>query len=171
MDLTGFKTTVDTIKNALEIIRKAIQVKDEIAADRAAADIYSKLNAVQSQLLSLYSEYESISRVKDSLENELEKLKRDKVELARYELHSLPAGSIVYRLKPEHQSTELVHCLCPVCFGNNIKSMLQVGNYVNSHSTLQCLKTDCQAVYLNERIEQPAITVRHKPRRDWDAFI
>ncbi|MGL5799273.1 MAG: hypothetical protein ACRCYN_04290 [Plesiomonas sp.] len=170
MDLTAFKTTVDTIKNTLETLHKVVRIKGDITADRAAAEVYSKLNTVQSQLLSLYREYEAVSRSKDTLENELKALKSSAVERSRYELHALPVGSVVYRLKPEHQNAELSHYLCPVCFGNNIKSMLQVGGNENWHTTLRCLRTDCQAVFLHERIAQNAYSVPNRSKRGWEGF-
>lgn len=170
MDLTAFKSTFEAIKGTLETIRKVIRIKEDIAADRAAADIYSRLNTVQSQLLSLYNEYESVSRIKDTLEHELQALKSTSVDLGRYELHPLPIGSVVYRLKPEHQGIEAIHYLCPICFGNNIKSILQVGGNETWHTTLRCLRTDCQAVFLNERIEQTAHIAPLRSRRGWENF-
>lgn len=170
MDLMAFKTTVDTIKSTLETLHNVVRIKDNVAADRAAAEVYNKLNTVQSQLLSLYREYEAVSRLNDALEHEMKALKRSVVELSRYALHPLPVGSLVYRLKPEHQHSEPSHYLCPICFGNNIKSILQVGGNENGHTTLRCLRADCQVMLLNERITQNIYTVPNRSKRGWENF-
>lgn len=163
MDLTAFKTTMDAIKNTLDVVRKVMRLKEDVASDSIAADIYARLNAVQSQLTTLQGLHDSVSRRKDALEAELEALKKQMVNESRYRLHALPTGAVVYLLHEAHRGTEPVHALCPHCYNQHITAILQVGEIKDGHKTLRCLR--CQAVILSERITQD-IRVLRNPNKD-----
>lgn len=163
MDLTAFKTTMDAIKNTLEVVRKVMRLKEDVASKNIAADIYARLNTVQSQLTTLQGLHDSVSRRKDALEAELESLKKQIVNESRYRLHALPTGAVVYLLDEVHCGTEPLHALCPHCYNQHVTAILQAGEIKDGHKTLRCLR--CQAVILSEKVPQD-IRVLKNPNKD-----
>ncbi|TKI08652.1 hypothetical protein [Martelella alba] len=150
MDLTAIVTTISGLKTSIDMVNTALKTKEDVAVATAVFNLRSQLDALQEQLFELRTDYEAISRVKNTIEAELMALKKQIVDESRYSLCALPTGTFVYRLNEAHRATEPVHDLCPNCYGQHIKSILQFGGYKNSHKTLQCPR--CQTEILSELV-------------------
>ena len=83
-----------------------------------------------------------------ALESEVVELRYFEVERERYVLHQWPSGALTYRVKPEAQGEEPDHHLCPACYAQAVKSLLQPAGIEKGHRALRCQK--CHEVYLIE---------------------
>jgi hypothetical protein len=72
-------------------------------------------------------------------------------EKSRYELREYPSGSMVYVLKDADAQGEVKHRLCPNCFQNGAKSILQVVNKHSGGEVVACLPCDKQITLSNFR--------------------
>ena len=167
MDLSGFTTILDGIKTTKDLIKSVLDTRTDLAVADKANEIYAHLSDVRERLFTLQTDHMAIARRNDDVERQLVELVQWQEDKARYELHRLASGSLVYRIKPDCQGAEPTHYLCPNCYSKNIKSVLQFGGYKDSHSTLQCLNPDCGAVVLDERQEQRAYSVPRSDRGAW----
>ncbi|ECD4943428.1 hypothetical protein ACFLJF_005845 [Salmonella enterica] len=160
-DFSGF---FSAIKDSLEALKKAYDLKQSIAIDQAVNKVYEQLNSLQEQLIMQRSRHDAISREKDAIERELINLKQHLQDAERYELHQLEAGGIVYRVKPGYESGQPLHYWCASCYDQQIKSVLQPGIPKNGHNVLHC--NNCNSTILSERNKQKpfAFAQIDKPR-------
>lgn len=97
---------------------------------------------LQDKVISAQSTHSAILARLDELEQEVMKMDRFEKEAARYELAATKAGAAVYALKAEDDRGEPHHCLCPNCYADRKKSILQP-----SGRRLEC--PHCKARYAN----------------------
>lgn len=83
-----------------------------------------------------------------ALESEVVELRHFEMERERYVLHQWSSGALTYRVKPEAQGEEPVHHLCPACYAQAVKSLLQPAGFESHHRALRCCK--CREIYLVE---------------------
>jgi len=65
-------------------------------------------------------------------------------EATRYELKEIVTGIFVYVLKPDHARTEPIHWLCPNCFQQRQKSILNKPHV--DHLNYHCRRCDLDIV-------------------------
>ncbi|WP_447727307.1 hypothetical protein [Sphingomonas koreensis] len=107
-------------------VAKGIQALDaNTKVKLATIDLMEKiLSAQQHAFASQQAQAELQSRIKE-LEGKLASLEGWEIDKNRYHLHRYPAGAVVYVLKDGDEADEPSHCLCPACFENSRKSILQ----------------------------------------------
>ena len=125
MDLTTFNGVVTGLNSAATLTKSLIGIKDETAIRGKVIELQSIILDVQSNALAAQSEQAALKdKIKD-LQNELITI-RSWVELAeKYELKEIDSGVFVYQLKADFRVSEPNHFLCPNCFQNQQKAILQ----------------------------------------------
>jgi hypothetical protein len=142
----GLKTAVDigkTIKeiNDLTVIRsKVIEMQDIILGAQSSA------MAAQTQLFELLQENSELKAKVAAVDDW-------KATAARYQLRDYGEGTYAYELKAEAAHGEPPHKLCPVCFENGKRSLLQFqGKNAYEQRMYKCLS--CVADFdLGTRVE------------------
>ncbi|CAH0338934.1 hypothetical protein [Rhizobium sp. CECT 9324] len=129
---SGLKTAVDigkTIKeiNDLTVIRsKVIEMQDIILGAQSSA------MAVQTQLFELIQENSELKAKVAAVDDW-------KATAARYQLKDYGEGTYAYELKEDAANGEPPHKLCPVCFENDKRSLLQFqGKTVSKQHMYKC---------------------------------
>jgi hypothetical protein len=123
--LSGFRSILDTLKILKETSDAA--TRNEIQA------------GLTEKLLAEYETRTALLQEKGALEAEVVRLKDWSAEKERYELKTHGKnGILAYALKETVQPTEPAHSLCPDCFSNNKKTILQPESYYD-HGTKQLL--------------------------------
>jgi len=103
-----------------------------------------------------------LAKVKDGLEAKLVAYQEWDSEAARYHLVELVDGIFVYALKPEQQAGEPAHYLCPHCFGEKRRSILQRPGADHTNYVCHACKLDIRP----KPTPMPFIaTSRFRPRR------
>lgn len=155
----GLKTAVDigkTIKeiNDITVIRsKVIEMQDLILGAQSSA------MAAQTQLFELVQENAELKAKVAAMDDW-------KVTAARYQLRDYGEGTYAYELKEEAANGEPPHRLCPVCFENGKRSILQFSLKTTGDQDLYKCSPCSADFFFGRRVSR---TLR-RARSDWDAF-
>ncbi|NWK80350.1 hypothetical protein [Aquitalea sp. LB_tupeE] len=135
-----------TLKTASDIAQGLLALKTDTAVSTKALELNRVIADVQQQLFTAQTDYATVLRRVQDLEAQIVQFKDWQHEKQRYQLYELAPATLVYRVKPDMQNGEPVHDLCPNCYQDGIKSILQNNGYVKSHDSLTCPR--CQTVLL-----------------------
>jgi hypothetical protein len=123
---------VTAITAMLPAVNQAVKSATGILHLVKDADTRQKVIELQTSILDLIdrvrlaqAEQDELTKIKDELEHKLMEYQRWDAEAARYELRQLADGIFVYAVKPDHKGSEPAHYLCPHCFGQKKRSILQ----------------------------------------------
>ncbi|MCJ2187340.1 hypothetical protein [Novosphingobium beihaiensis] len=116
----------------MQSAKAAHDVVSSIVGLRISGEVAGKIAEVNKHLVEmterlLAAQHENaalIARIRE-LEEEAVRTKAKHGELENYEMKDVGHGAIVYAVKPGHKIGEPAHWLCPNCFANNHKSILQ----------------------------------------------
>lgn len=155
-----------SVKTASDIVQTMLKLKTDTAVTAKAIELQSIILDIHPKLLTAQTDYATAARRICELEAEIAKFKDWSHDKERYELYELAPGTLTYRVKPAMQGGEPTHDLCPKCYQNNVKSILQYsGISVDSHKTLTCV--NCNAILKGERIPQFAEVAPGRSRMIW----
>jgi len=117
---------------ALNALKAIIEIAKMEASSKVASQIADKVIPLQSLILSLEAQCFDLQAKHHLAEEENRKLRQQlaereqwEVEAAKYQLLGLGYGAFVYAAKPDNQSEEPMHWLCPHCYQQQRKSILQ----------------------------------------------
>lgn len=123
---------IPAITAVLSGVNQAAQLAAAILKLAKDTETKQKIIELQTAILDLHdrirhaqAEQDELAKVKDEFERKLMAYQRWDAEAARYGLHALADGIFVYALKPDQQHGEPMHYLCPHCFGEKKRSILQ----------------------------------------------
>lgn len=128
VDITAIGTAVSGLKAAIDI---AVGFKDMAVETEAKVRTVELMNAIlsaQASALQAQEVQQALLKRIDTLEAELMRMKAWDDESQRYELADAGQGVLAYRIKAEVQPSEPPHWLCPNCYGEKKKSLLQPEN-------------------------------------------
>ncbi|HHS1180495.1 TPA: hypothetical protein ACTC22_001835, partial [Neisseria meningitidis] len=128
--MTGFISNAFIgLKEAGSLLKGFNQLKTEAEVAQKTIELNQIIAGIQTDLFEAQSSYTAaISRI-DELEKELVAVKNWSTEKQRYQLYELAPGSFVYRLKTEMANSEPIHDICPQCYEQGVKSILQFNGY------------------------------------------
>lgn len=113
-------------KNALaSLLEQAMSAKTEKQFMTATRALYLLVEKIQQQLAGAQVTLSQLLEEQEALRQETVRLKQWSHEYKSYALHSLPAGTFVYRLKSLTDRAAADYYLCVRCFQNHVKSIMQ----------------------------------------------
>lgn len=149
-------------------IQSFLTLKERAAVDAKAVELLGLAAVANSKLLEVQSSYATaLDRIRE-LESKVADLQKWDLEKSRYTLCESSPGTYTYRLNPSDSQGEPMHELCPQCFENGVKSILQAAAPAHGHKTLACPR--CKSTLQGERIVAKASFVISRERRDWSQF-
>jgi superfamily II helicase len=146
----GFQEAFDFLERVYKSVKALLGFKEQ-------SEMLGLVNSTQSELFGLRAEHQAALRRISELEAELVQVKQWEEDKRRYKLHEVSPGTFVFRIDPVKQEGEPAHDLCPHCYQEAVKSILQRGAVAQQHDTLRCPR--CAAVFLLDRIEAAGVTV------------
>lgn len=129
--LQGFKAVLDS----LEALR---DIRDETLRSNAQIDVVRQLIELQGKMMATLQENATLTEQVRSLEAEVAGLKEGASDLQRYELKAIGGGAVAYMLKPAERGTEPPHWLCPSCYAQRKKSVLNLAGRVAGKTFFRC---------------------------------
>jgi hypothetical protein len=134
MDFSLIAGALSGITNGLTFARAAIEVRDFVKAGAAIADVMQKLLDLQTQVIASNGAFMELQKQHAALTQTVRELEEQAAERGRYELFELTPGVFVYRLQLSPHTTrtdnpgspEPMHYLCPRCFDQKTKAILQL---------------------------------------------
>ena len=140
----NLKTAVDIGKTLVSLVRQA---EDKGLDAQYAAELNGKIADMQFALIDAQSDAlasqeaqsKQSARIRE-LEQTIAEFENWEAEKARYKLvnASRNEGAFVYLLRKETAEDEPLHFICPKCYGDKIKSILQFSDFAYPGPLAQC---------------------------------
>jgi hypothetical protein len=137
-DLVSIASAASGLQSVGQIVKSLIGLKISSDVQAKVIEFQGVIMGAQSDALAAQSEQFALLERIRSLEAEVAKAKAWDAEKARYELHEFPAGAPAYVLKPDVSKGEPPHRICPKCYNEGHKSLLQVKTKRNRGERVEC---------------------------------
>ena len=135
------------IQNITSYLKTAKDIINAISDNKSLAEVKGKLIELQNAILSaqnsaLESHQEQAALIAeiDKLKHDIVKIKAWSTEKERYALKNVWNSGIVYALKKSVSKGEPAHYLCPNCYQDEIKSIMQPRKNADKFATIYCPK-------------------------------
>jgi hypothetical protein len=120
---------IGILKTAFDIAKGPKNISDTASRNTAVIELQEKILDAQA------SQSNMIEYVR-ALEEEVAHFEKWEAEKQRYQLKEFGSGAFAYALKAEAQGAEPMHQICPNCYENRIKSILQIVPGNNARTAL-----------------------------------
>jgi hypothetical protein len=148
------------IKTAFDMAKALENIHEAVARDRAVIDLQREILAAQQAQFAL------VDRLRD-LEKELAKFEDWETEKTRYYLRDYGGATLAYELKGAPPGGEPPHRICPACYQNRKKGLLQSrGLNAYRQEIVKCTGCD-KELELGSRVER---NFSARARTDFDPF-
>jgi hypothetical protein len=125
VDMGAIASAVTGLKTAADIAKSIFELKVGTEVQGKVIELQSVILGAQSSAIAGQSEqYALLEKIRE-LTAKLAALEAWETEQERYQLTDFGGGTLVYVLKPDRANGEPSHRLCPACFQNGNKSILQ----------------------------------------------
>jgi hypothetical protein len=158
-------TGLSAFKSMFDIAKSIKNMDDAIKRNEAVADLWE-------QIFSAQSRYAAAVEQINELEAKLVSFEAWEAEKARYYLRDYGGGTFAYELKGAPPGAEPPHRICPTCYQDRKKGLLQSrGQDAFHREMVKCSSCDREFV-LGARVERDARTRSYSPRgqNDFDIF-
>lgn len=117
---------LQSLNSALNILKTLSQIRDDTERALALAEVTRQLTSTLSDLAQAQQAQLALLQDKATLEADVVRLKDWSDDKSRYELREHGRNrALAYAVKTESQGVEPAHSLCPDCFADTKKSVLQ----------------------------------------------
>ena len=123
MDIAAALATVKAVSDLTASILSGV-IDDKVRAK--ATELNSSIITLQGTIFSIQSENQELLEANKSIKQELIEISDWNNEKNRYQLTELSSGVFVYLLKEDECKSEPIHCICPNCYQQQKKSILQL---------------------------------------------
>jgi hypothetical protein len=120
-----FALFLQGVKGTLDVAKGLKSAYDQHTIVQAQSEIIEKLLALQMDALSLQEKHSALIHEKEELEKKVLEAQKWSETESQYELKQVVPGKIVRSYKKPSESTDPPHWLCPNCWEDKKKSVLQ----------------------------------------------
>lgn len=125
IDAGSVGAIASSLKAAGDIAKTMIGLRDSAMLQSKTIELQSMILDAQSSAFSAQQERAALIERIGALEAEVARLKAWDAEKQRYVLKDLTHGAFARVLKESERGSEPVHAICPTCYDNGKKSVLQ----------------------------------------------
>lgn len=118
-------TAIASLKAAGDLAGGFLKLRDMAQVQGRVIELQSLILAAQQSALAAQGEQFALLEEKRALEKHVADLEAWEREKERYQLQEVGRGSFAYTLRPEARGSEPPHMLCPNCYQQGRKSLLQ----------------------------------------------
>lgn len=140
VDITDIQGMVSSLQSVTEIAKTIVGLHNSSAIKAKVGELQSAVLSAQQSAMSAYSAHSTLVERVRELERQVTEMEAWETEKQRYELHQLPPGTYLYRIKPEMQGSEPMHYICANCYQSRQKSILQGGGLSDGQETFECVR-------------------------------
>lgn len=137
-DLTAITAAAGGLRTAGQIVKSMIDLKIGAEVQAKVIELQAVIMAAQGDALAAQSDQFALLERIRNLEAEVAEAKAWEAEQQRYELKEFPTGALAYVLKPEAANGEPPHRICPNCYQERHKSILQTYAKVRGGESVEC---------------------------------
>jgi hypothetical protein len=175
-DMATIAEAVTSLKTATDVLNSLKSLRGRSGPDKSLEEEITKLqgaiSAAHSSAFAAQVEQFSMLKTIRDLEAKVAEFETWDSEKVRYDLVDVNPGFgsvYVYRLKREAARGEIVHCICPKCYGHRIKSILQGTHELKLRRRVhEC--PECKSTYLFGNVAEPAPDKPAKAITEYDPF-
>ena len=125
VDMTALAAMATSLRAAVEITKAMKDVRDANILQTKVFELTREILAAQTSALEAnIAQSALLEKVRD-LETQIARLEAWSREKDRYQLTEVATGVFAYAIKPKAKGTEPFHLLCPRCYEDSKKSILQ----------------------------------------------
>jgi len=143
--LAEISSLVASSKAAHDIAKGISSLKSEVDRNESVSKVLEVLISVQMQALSVNAIAQKLQEEKFELTQKVMEFKKWSETEAQYELKEIAPGILIYAYKKGDDAIEPMHWLCPNCWHDKKKSILQ-RNYHDSNSGMYACKK-CDTIF------------------------
>lgn len=154
MDISAIAGLAGSLKTAGDMAKALVGARDQVMIQATVVELQQTIMSAQSTAtVALAGQMELMERNRQ-LEAELERMSSWEAERGRYRLTEISNGVFVYMLRQDHLDEEPIHCICPSCYQQSRKSVLQSHVHANVayYDTMTC--PSCKATYLADTTQE-----------------
>jgi hypothetical protein len=149
MAIAEIKALYSGVRAVSEIANGIISLSKNVAVNQKASELIEKIIGLQNDILLIQEKYEQLSESKKIVEEKLANFENWEEIASRYLLEEISPGVFTYVLKKNDNVADPKHWLCPKCFEDRKKSILQLAKERMVPFKYICL--ECQnAIYVEE---------------------
>lgn len=125
MDMTSIQAAGAAFKAISDTVKATVALRDNAMIQVHMAALHEHIMSAQAKALEAQQQIYETQRELDSVRNELLSIKSWDAESERYRLRDFGGQTYAYELQPEKANGEPHHLLCPHCYQQRQKSVLQ----------------------------------------------
>lgn len=138
-DLIAIAQGLNAVKAIADITKVMSGLRDSAKFLDKTVELTQKTLDVQISLTAALSEQSTLVQTINDLEKENTQLKAWDADKDHYRMEKLPPGIIIYTLKQESSRPgEIIHSICPTCYGNGKNFPLHEGEANHGQYDLTC---------------------------------
>lgn len=146
MDIGTFTAAATGLKTAVDITKGILELKVSTKVEAKVAELQRVIISAQSNTLAAQSDQLAVLDKIRKLKGKMAELKAWDSEKKKYELKELASGNFAYALKEAESKGGPVHYICPHCYEEGKKSLLQKNDMGSNGEVLQCFACDTYVV-------------------------
>ena len=143
MDAITVGGALSSFKTLTDIAQSFLQVRDTTLIQGKVVELQSAIIGAQNETMAIQAAQAPLLARVDKLEKEIVRFKDWEGEKQRYHLKELVVGVLAYAMKSEAANSEPPHYICPNCYNQGKKSILQ-RTVPGSVRTLSLKCPDCR---------------------------
>lgn len=120
-----FPLMISMFLNLSKLLQGISKASTEIHIEEVKIALHEGILDLQSKLSLAYADYEGILKLNEELRQKLTNKEKWEQEKTRYRLTNVGSGVVVYVLNEPAKGIEPPHWLCPNCYEQEQKSILQ----------------------------------------------
>jgi hypothetical protein len=128
------------LKTAFDLARALKGIDDTVKRNAAVIEL-------QEQILSATQAQSDLVRRVEHLEKEVARFETWETEKKRYQLKDFGSGTLAYELKQSEAADEPIHCICPGCYENRRRGILQPTGSTNAFKQKEFVCVLCNTEY------------------------
>ena len=142
VEISTIVSVFEGLNAAVKILKGAVERRDNTKINAAVSDILAKLMEANTVALKLQEKHAALLNEKSALEAKLLQMETWNAETARYELKERAPGVLAYAAKEDARGSEPAHWICPQCYEDGRKSVLQQQKGPSRAKVLNCSRCD-----------------------------
>jgi hypothetical protein len=147
MVIAEITVVIKSIKAALNIAKGMKSLNDTVVRNESVSKLLDTLISLQMQALEVQSQAQALDIENFEMKRKLLEAEDWKKTEENYKLKDLGANVYVYAYNKEGDSREPMHYLCPNCFSDKKKSILQCKDVYDAEVLYDCLACKSEIRY------------------------
>ena len=135
-----------SLKMAYDAASSLLKLKVSSDVQSKVIELQGEIFAAQQNALTAQADQSALTQRISELETEIAQSKSWDAEKQNYELSQVSPGAFAFVLKPDAKGASPPHWLCPTCFENGRKSIIQRGSRHSGRGGTNWLCAQCKNI-------------------------